>query len=389
MSSPKSDEAPKQRVLSQFKQRPWLLIPVLGVVPLFWVLLIVHARQSPSSQAPLPAAEATTAAIAVPGALQTTPPAQQPTNTPKPKLGPELPAAFKSKATASTKKPGTSAQTSSKQSSKTAKASAASPQRQAANSRSAKRAYETAMPIDPVVEMRVAVANGVNSLAIATSTTGAVLDPNGRLLHKMPASEGYSAQSDGQGISLGPWQVPAAVWIEPSAGGYVYVGDRWYRGRLLLTVQENGLLAVNYVTLQDYLYSVVGAEVSPSWPMAALKAQAVAARSYALTYYFKPASSLYHIGNTEAYQVYAGVEKEANTTHEAVNSTGGEFLSYKGGIVESLYAASDDIVATAHGGVGMSQLGALKLAEQGYDYRHILGTYYPGTGLSRIEVDHE
>jgi peptidoglycan hydrolase-like amidase len=122
--------------------------------------------------------------------------------------------------------------------------------------------------------------------------------------------------------------------------------------------------------------------------MAALKAQAIAARSYALTYYFKPAHSLYNIGDDESYQVYAGADKEADTTYQAVDQTAGEFISYRGGIVESLYAASDDIVIEAHGGRGMSQLGALKLAEEGYDYRQILGTYYPGTGLARIEVDH-
>ncbi len=87
--------------------------------------------------------------------------------------------------------------------------------------------------------------------------------------------------------------------------------------------------------------------------------------------------------------MYKGVESEAATTRQAVNSTGGEFVSYRGGVVESLYAATDDIVMEAFQGKGMSQIGALGLAEKGYNYRQILGNYYAGTGVARIQMDIE
>ncbi|HEY9643626.1 MAG TPA: SpoIID/LytB domain-containing protein, partial [Coleofasciculaceae cyanobacterium] len=152
---------------------------------------------------------------------------------------------------------------------------------------------------------------------------------------------------------------------------------------------DSHLWGVNFVNLRQYLYSVVASEVSPSWPMEALKAQAVAARSYALTYYFKPVNSLYQLGDDEYFQVYSGVAREADTTNKAVDATAGQFVSYRGGIVESLYAASDDIVADAFQGRGMSQLGALGLAEQGYTYEKILTNYYPGTGVGQIQQDFE
>jgi SpoIID/LytB domain protein len=151
--------------------------------------------------------------------------------------------------------------------------------------------------------------------------------------------------------------------------------------------KDGRLWAVNYVNLRNYLHSVVASEVSPSWNNAALKAQAVAARSYALTYYFRPANPLYHLGNDEYYQVYSGIEREAAQTNAAVDETSGEYVSYKGGIVESLYAASDDIVAEAFQGKGMSQLGALSLANQGYSYETILSSYYPGTAVGKIVQD--
>ncbi len=238
----------------------------------------------------------------------------------------------------------------------------------------------------PLLEMRVAIANGDSSLVVGSSTPAEVLDANGKVLGTLPGSEGTNVLPDGQYIRLGKWQTPAGVWIKPTKGGFVFVGERWYRGDLLLVTQGSSLLAVNYVDLEAYVASVVGAEVSPSWPMDALKAQAIAARSYALVHYIRPASSLYDLGNTERWQVYRGVSAEWNTTHQAVQETHGVFLSYKGGVVESMYAASDDIVTNVFGGRGMSQNGALGLAKQGYNYKQILSNYYPGTSLAWIDT---
>jgi stage II sporulation protein D len=243
--------------------------------------------------------------------------------------------------------------------------------------------------IDSSVEVHVAIASGVSSLNIGVSGSGKVFDQGGRIVQPLTTAQSYLVQSDGQGMTVGGKPAPKIVWVVPDPNSILYFGERGYRGTLLLVADGGKLWAINYVNLRLYLYSVVGAEVSPSWPMAALKAQAIAARSYALTYYFKPANKLYHLGSDEYYQVYKGIESEANTTRTAVDQTAGSFVSYRGGIVESLYAASDDIVADAFQGHGMSQLGALKLAEQGYTHEQILKNYYPKTGVGRIEVDQE
>lgn len=236
----------------------------------------------------------------------------------------------------------------------------------------------------PKVEIRVAIAKNVNRLAVGTSASANIRDSSGKLLRKLPASQGFYAQPNGSAIVLGPWQLPQIISIEPNQGGYVYVGNHWYRGRVLLASQGSTLLAVNDVELEKYLYSVVGCEMSSSSPLEALKAQAIAARSYAVVHLVRPGSSWYNLGNDERWQVYKGLDSEYNTTQQAVNQTAGMILSYQGGVVESLYAASDEIVAKAHGGVGMSQQGAYKLALQGYNYQQILGVYYPGTSLARL-----
>ncbi len=246
----------------------------------------------------------------------------------------------------------------------------------------------SAATVDSLIEMKVAIAEGLPSITVGARDEAALLDQNGKQLHELPAGSTYTAQPSGDKISVGSWQLPSIVIIDPGPGGLFQLGSRLYQGRLLLVAHEGSLWGVNYVNMRQYLYSVVGSEVSPSWPSEALKAQAVAARSYALTYYFKPVNSLFHLGATESYQVYSGIEREADTTRQAVDATAGQFVSYRGGIVESLYAASDDIVADAFQGRGMSQLGALSLAQQGQSYHQILNNYYPKTGVGRIEEDY-
>jgi peptidoglycan hydrolase-like amidase len=236
------------------------------------------------------------------------------------------------------------------------------------------------------IDIRVAIATGQKSLVVGTSTGGELRDGRGKVLGKLPANEAANVVPNGAGMRVGKWETPAGVWVKPSQGGFVFVGDRWYRGDLLLVSQGNTLLAVNYVDLESYIASVVGCEVSPSWPMDALKAQAIAARSYALVHYLRPANSLYDLGNTQRWQVYRGVNSEWNTTRHAAEETKGVFLSYKGGVVESMYAANDEIVSKAHGGRGMSQNGALSMAQQGYNYQQILGKYYPGASLAWMDV---
>jgi stage II sporulation protein D len=74
----------------------------------------------------------------------------------------------------------------------------------------------------------------------------------------------------------------AAVRITPSNGGFIQVGDRLYPGEMELRTWQNRFLAINILPLEEYLRSVVPSEMPASWHMEALKAQAVAARSYAI-----------------------------------------------------------------------------------------------------------
>ena len=243
----------------------------------------------------------------------------------------------------------------------------------------AESAYEA-----PEIEIKVAVLRDVKGTTLSVSQSTPITDDKGKVHYQLSANQGIWLQPNGAALMAGKQPLPQVIWIHPKKGGLVYLGDRWYRGRMLLVSQGSTLLAVNYVDLEQYLYSVVGSEMHANAPTEALKAQAIAARSYALVHMIRPASPWYHLGNTQRWQVYKGLASEYNTSQQAVIDTAGEILSHKGGIVESLYASTDEIVTRVHKGRGMSQTGAYQLAKQGYDYQSILNYYYPGGQIARL-----
>jgi stage II sporulation protein D len=355
------DNMNRHAIFDWIRQNPWLIVPVLGLIPLLNLPFAKSQSSAPSTSVATPTPVLPTS-VATPPSLIVAPP-QPPVKSSVPPAPTSVPVQ-------------------------------AIPQKKSASQLRKPVAASIPLPanlaVDAAIEMRIAIAAGVNTLPISTSNGGVILDIKGQPIHTLPAQSTYTIQADGQEMVIDSMQLPSVVVIDSTPNGTIRVGDRDYRGRMLIVCQEERLWAVNYVSMQHYLYSVVGSEVSPSWHMEALKAQAVAARSYALTYHIKPVNrQFYDMGADEYYQVYKGIESEANTTKQAVNSTGGEFVSYRGGVVESLYAATDDIVIDAFQGKGMSQVGALGLAEKGYSYRAILGNYYAGTGIGRIEMDME
>ncbi|MEC0235170.1 SpoIID/LytB domain-containing protein [Paenibacillus kribbensis] len=114
--------------------------------------------------------------------------------------------------------------------------------------------------------------------------------------------------------------------------------QRTYRGDMEISMTSGQLALVNDVPLEQYLYSVVGAEVYSSWPAEALKAQAVAARSYALAQ-----GNRFQIGNVvdgTLSQAYNGKGSEHANVNEAVDATAGEVIKSGGKVVEAVFSSN-------------------------------------------------
>jgi stage II sporulation protein D len=140
-----------------------------------------------------------------------------------------------------------------------------------------------------------------------------------------------------RGQSLGA----AQALLEPlERGDEILVGGLSYRGRLFLKASGDSLLLVNEVGLDEYLYGVLPGEVGSGWPLEALKAQAVAARTYALFRAGDTASKLYDLDDSTRSQVYFGRSKEARKTSQAVDETSGLILTWHGAPAETFFHAN-------------------------------------------------
>ncbi|WP_138495677.1 SpoIID/LytB domain-containing protein [Paenibacillus pinistramenti] len=134
----------------------------------------------------------------------------------------------------------------------------------------------------------------------------------------------------------------AKLWIDTGDSGVTEVkerSDRKYRGGFEISMVNGQLAFVNELPVEQYLYSVVGGEVSSSWPIESLKAQAVAARSYAL---FQSPTKFKIAGvvDTTLSQVYSGTGTEADSIRQAVDSTAGEVLMSGGKMIEGVFSSN-------------------------------------------------
>lgn len=229
------------------------------------------------------------------------------------------------------------------------------------------------------LEIRVALLTAGNAPDLSATGPWQLVSRDGQLLQQGdPASRVDLARV---------WQHGPEAWLQTN-GGTLLVNGRSYGGRLRLIRDNDGLRLVNHLGLETYIAAVVGAEMPSSWSMEALRAQAVAARSYALAHMARPANRHWHLGDTTRWQAYKGFSSSNDRTRQAAASTAGLILSYQGAIVESLYAANRQISLEAHGhlGASMSQHGAQDLAQQGFRYNQILGHYYQGASLARLKA---
>ena len=237
----------------------------------------------------------------------------------------------------------------------------------------------------PAIEIRVLLQKLPASVLLRATGTASLQKTDGNSWRHLPQRQALSCESGA--LRMEGVRGPAELWLHPRPGMTTRVGANSYRGRFRFLCHGELLRVINHIPLEDYIASVVGAEMPSHWHQEALQAQAVAARSYAMAHLARPADRNWTLGDTTRWQAYKGLTSESERGREAARATKGLILSINGGIVESLYAANRKLSLEAHGrlGASMSQRGAHELAENGYRYTQILATYYPGASLARLE----
>ncbi|MDR0905068.1 MAG: SpoIID/LytB domain-containing protein [Oscillospiraceae bacterium] len=155
---------------------------------------------------------------------------------------------------------------------------------------------------------------------IAVAATG-----TGRVLFEF---DGGSSRA----LGVRPLDVNSKTWFKQHQ---YYGAFQYYRQ------DGQDLRVLNFISVDDYIKGVLPQEMSPTWPLEALKAQAVTARTYALSKLGSHGGSGFDLCTTEHCQAYIGVSTANDMINRAVNETSGEYVTYNGELCETYYSSSD------------------------------------------------
>lgn len=146
-------------------------------------------------------------------------------------------------------------------------------------------------------------------------------------------------------------------------------GGLKYIGYLEFIRQKKGIMLINELSLDEYLYGVVPYEMTDSWPLEALKAQAVVARSYAYNQRYKYKKYGFNVDDTTNCQVFYGYNEKKVNSIKAVNETRGLFITYNGYIIPAFFSSTAGDYTMSNAQVwGGKELPYLKSKRNEYDY---------------------
>lgn len=269
---------------------------------------------------------------------------------------------------------------------------------------------------NPCYAIKIGLATDVNRLVTGTSEIGSIIDSNtNKTLYKLEKMKAYELRPyhnyiaikiDGKFYKIKSDNI--AIRFFDGKDGYTSVKNKWYRGIIKIQNKGGQLTVINDVPLEDYIKGVVPSEMPSSWNIEALKAQAIAARSYAMSNLGKHGSKGYDLVDTTADQVYGGASAERETTNQAVELTKGIVITYDSKIICAYYSASaggvsssaawganlpyirsvpsfDGMIKKNGHGIGMSQHGANNLAKKGYNAFQILQYFYKDVQFARLK----
>ena len=208
-----------------------------------------------------------------------------------------------------------------------------------ASAKSAKASVTAAQPAKQAPDLRVGLASGRASLTITPAGGKATVQTGSSKTITLAANTAAAIRWQDGAFLVGREKLRSEVLvIRPAAkAGELSLDGRRYRGALELRHKSGGLTAVNIVPVDGYLRSVVPEEMPVDWPAEAIKAQSVAARSFALASRGRHAREGYDLCTTTHCQLYTGTTAEKSASNAAIKATRGEVLTYGGKPIEALF----------------------------------------------------
>lgn len=188
--------------------------------------------------------------------------------------------------------------------------------------------------------IRVRLAQGLSEVTLRVDVPIELLDVVFDRSEILPAGR-WTFRVVGDAIVLGDRRYGDVVRVRSVVGKPIQVEERRraYRGVVEVRRTDRGLAVINELDLESYLYGVLKLEMDPGWPEEAVKAQAVAARTFALANLRRYSREGYDVLDTVETQLYGGVTYEDPRATAAVDATRGLVLTYGGRPIQAVYHA--------------------------------------------------
>lgn len=141
-------------------------------------------------------------------------------------------------------------------------------------------------------------------------------------------------------IQSGDGKIFSSPAIFESHTGFIFLNNKSYRGKIIIYAEKEECIVVNSVDTEKYIAGLINKEMLSSWPLEALKAQAVASRTYAFYQKEQNKNKIYDVENSTQDQVYDGADSETPKSNTAAESTRGTILSWRGRPIKAFYHAN-------------------------------------------------
>lgn len=177
--------------------------------------------------------------------------------------------------------------------------------------------------------IRILLAKNITQSEIEIKVPYQVYDGEGRSVMRGASIPKTTVIPFENGIKLGGQILRGTPITFEAKGAEVFIDGKPFRHAITFFVQKDTLMVVNEVLLEDYLKGVLPWEANPKWKLEALKAQAIASRTYAFFQMLKRVNQPYDVSNTVMSQVYKGKRIEEPNTARAIKETRGQILVYE------------------------------------------------------------
>lgn len=187
--------------------------------------------------------------------------------------------------------------------------------------------------------IRVLIKNRADKITVYSEQNISLYNPfSKKMIYHGPGPVTFTKQ--GRQLAANGRKLDLHMCTVKTDGKTIMIDNRRFRGDFTILADSKSLSIINNIPVEQYLYGVVPKEMPHSWAKEALKAQAVAARTYALYIKDKSADKPYDVESTTTSQVYGGFDSEKKESNLAVDETRGQVITYDGRLIVAYFHSS-------------------------------------------------